>query len=125
MSRMNPAREKSEKRINQRVKVSFFLDCNVRLDVPPITTADIEDVSTGGMRVRFKKQQGSQEFAIGAPVHGEIESENLTLQMHFHGTIRWVTEYHDHGETFQRAGIQFADDVVLSEVLYSLREKQA
>lgn len=114
----------TDKRKAPRARVSFFLDCNVRLDDPAIAEAIIEDLSWGGMRLNFPETPATAAIKSGDKVAGEIESENPALQMPFTGKIVWVAAFLRGGDGRQRVGVRFDDGVVYSEMLYSLRPQE-
>lgn len=111
----------TDKRKAPRARVSFFLDCNVRLDQPAVPEAVIEDISWGGIRLNFQNGTATAGLKTGDKVVGEIESENPALQMVFTGKIMWVGDFLSGGDGRRRVGISFDDGVIYSEVLHSLR----
>lgn len=116
--------QNTDKRKSPRVRVSFFLNCNVRLDQPAVAEAVIEDLSWGGMRLSFHETPATAAIKIGDKVAGEIESVNPALQMVFKGKIMWVGTFLKGGDGRRRVGVSFDEGVVYSEVLYSLRPQQ-
>ena len=114
----------ADKRKAPRAKVSFFLDCNVRLDQPSVPEAVIEDLSWGGIRLNFHKDAVTAGLKTGDRVMGEIESENPALQMVFTGKVMWVADFLTGGDGRRRVGISLDEEVVYSEVLHSLRPQE-
>lgn len=71
--------------------------------------------------MHFRKTGLITDLKADDRVEGKIQSENPALQMSFSGTVMWVIDFQDTGETSQRVGIKFDENVIFSEVLLSLR----
>jgi hypothetical protein len=112
----------NEKRRHPRARVSLLADCSARLSEPRILEALIEDISAGGLRILIYGNEAGEVLRVDAPVRGEIISDNPALQMPFSGKIMWRREGNAGAEKGLQVGIAFDENVVLSEVLQSLRQ---
>ncbi len=116
--------QSQEKRKHPRAKVNLFADLSARLDTPSAAQGLIEDVSVGGLRIEIPAFEDAAAFSPQIHVAGEIVSDNPAMQMSFSGKIVWREMVTTEGRPSLRIGIVFDPEVVLSEVLQSLKPQR-